>query len=956
MDVRYLDRISEGYKGDLGIEAMKQAKKRIDWICAKSSKGKTILDVGCSQGITSLLLGRSGKIVTGIDTEISRIQYAENDLKKEPELKEKVKFLCDDFLTFPIDQKFDCIIMGGILEHLFDPIPFLEKAEKILEENGRLIVTVPFGINLVSDHKRTYYFTELFDQINKRLVVTDVCFFGGWIGFVADKTCENSGIEINDKFVRELEGNFYYLDSTKQKKISMVMDRNEAIKKKLKVADKEISFLNKKIGELKKKNSSMCHLHSEEMELVKEHYIKQIKLMDNEINRLNMELELIQGKCNEVYNANDEINIEGRPELPTKMFAIEENKEEKLLSGQANSSENYNEVINWGIEYSRNLVNELKAELDEKDRKLEDVETEVGIYKSKIESLARSRKKLSNDLEMYNTLLYRAKRKNETYEKFPEVKFYNWFKRKKEQDVGKVDTIYECLHDENNKELQRKIKYCEEMKSIAEDIPDSNGTRYFGKFNVRIGIIADEFQLETYRDVAETIYFSPKNYKADIDILFITSTWHGLKNDWTGLGRLNEEGGVKEDIRKIIEYHRSKGAKIIFYSKEDPGNYNVFCYIAQQCDYIFTTDIDCVEKYIEDTGNSNVFVLPFAVNPLIHNPIGFEDNMRDEVSFAGTWGYADKYPERNIDMAILFDGVMGTDKPLRIFDRNFYAKNSAYQYPIKYSEHVYPSIEHDILMKMHKLFKWTININSSKYSETMFASRVYELQACGNLIISNFNIGMKKMFPNIFIEFVPHLIKETFDRLTPKKEYELQLEGIRRIYRKETVYHRLDYILNKIGLQEYQQTLEKKILVIVDDKNEKETRKKFEIQSYVNKEIVNLNELDEKMLNAVDMVTYFNNNSFYGKFYLEDMINCFKFADVDFVTKASYYDGDLLIDGVRSNYYNQTPDIYRTIFWKDSYEIKSIIERKPRHTDEKKGYAADNLNYNMNARKTIICQ
>ena len=64
----------------------------------------------------------------------------------------------------------------------------------------------------------------------------------------------------------------------------------------------------------------------------------------------------------------------------------------------------------------------------------------------------------------------------------------------------------------------------------------------------------------------------------------------------------------------------------------------MFLYIAKECDYIFTTDCDCIEKYIKDTGNANVFLLPFAINPHIHNPIGFETHMRDEVIFAGTWG------------------------------------------------------------------------------------------------------------------------------------------------------------------------------------------------------------------------------------------------------------------------------------------------------------------------------
>ena len=82
MDKKLLDRINEAYKGELGEEMKTAARERIFWIC-ENTYGNKILDVGCSQGIVSILLAKDGKDVKGIDIESEQINYAVSELKKE---------------------------------------------------------------------------------------------------------------------------------------------------------------------------------------------------------------------------------------------------------------------------------------------------------------------------------------------------------------------------------------------------------------------------------------------------------------------------------------------------------------------------------------------------------------------------------------------------------------------------------------------------------------------------------------------------------------------------------------------------------------------------------------------------------------------------------------------------------------------------------------------------------
>src|SRR5690625_7867205 len=75
-------------------------------------------------------------------------------------------------------------------------------------------------------------------------------------------------------------------------------------------------------------------------------------------------------------------------------------------------------------------------------------------------------------------------------------------------------------------------------------------------------------------------------------------------------------------IFHMIEFFKKEGVKTVFYSKEDPTNYDYFIDIAQKCDYVFTTAVDMVEQYKKDCNHSNVYVLEFGVNRIYYNPFG----------------------------------------------------------------------------------------------------------------------------------------------------------------------------------------------------------------------------------------------------------------------------------------------------------------------------------------------
>ena len=70
---------------------------------------------------------------------------------------------------------------------------------------------MPFGINDFYDHKRTYYFADLYEKLWERFVVEQVEFFGKWIGYICKNVDLKEGNKdlVNLKLVKSEEKVFY---------------------------------------------------------------------------------------------------------------------------------------------------------------------------------------------------------------------------------------------------------------------------------------------------------------------------------------------------------------------------------------------------------------------------------------------------------------------------------------------------------------------------------------------------------------------------------------------------------------------------------------------------------------------------------------------------------------------------------------------------------------------------
>ena len=102
-------------------------------------EGKRILDIGCASGYFGRELKRDNNTVIGIDISPTLVQEARKNINEAYVLDIENEDWPRDFK----EKKFDLIICAEVIEHLFDQESFLKNVQKILKEEGGLILTTP---------------------------------------------------------------------------------------------------------------------------------------------------------------------------------------------------------------------------------------------------------------------------------------------------------------------------------------------------------------------------------------------------------------------------------------------------------------------------------------------------------------------------------------------------------------------------------------------------------------------------------------------------------------------------------------------------------------------------------------------------------------------------------------------------------------------------------------------
>ena len=341
----------------------------------------------------------------------------------------------------------------------------------------------------------------------------------------------------------------------------------------------------------------------------------------------------------------------------------------------------------------------------------------------------------------------------------------------------------------------------------APDFPDLEAPRVVPARSLLVASILDEFSVRGFEHEWSLVALTPRNWRAALadhsfDLLFVESVWSGQDRSWAGKMAVLKDpaSGPSEELISLVTEFRHNGVPTVFWNKEDPPNYELYINTANLFDYVFTVAEECIPRYLSDLDHDRVYVLPFAAQPKIHNPVSIGERKRD-VAFAGTY-FAQKHPARREQMTTVLDPARSFG--LEIFDRQ--ASNlEKYRWPDRFVSHILGSLTYDQVLMAYKLYKVFVNVNSVPGSSSMCARRIFELSASNTPIVSGESPAIARFFEHDVTQVATELEAQAAYRLLLGGEtYRARLahRALRTVMQHHTTSHRVDEILMRVGLED----------------------------------------------------------------------------------------------------------------------------------------------------------
>lgn len=451
--------------------------------------------------------------------------------------------------------------------------------------------------------------------------------------------------------------------------------------------------------------------------------------------------------------------------------------------------------------------------------------------------------------------------------------------------------------------------------------------------SVKVGTILDTFSELAFAPEWDQVPLKHATWRQQIedsklDLLFVESAWHGSGDSW------RHRVSRPEVLGDLVAHCRSVGIPTVFWNKEDPVHFSDFIATAALFDYVYTTDVNMVAEYVSRLGHSRVSVLPFAAQQSIHNPVrprGWsEESLRDS-AFAGTY-FRHKYPERRQQMDDLIGGAIRAAKKTRgtfdIFSR-FMKTDPNYEFPKQWQQYVRGELTYEQMLTAYRSYRTFLNVNSVVGSPSMCARRIFEITACGTPVVSAPSEAIDAFFPDggVLQAGSEQVAYDTVRALTrsPELRDRLTAVGQRQIWLKNTYTHRVDQILEDVGLgdRKYvrptvsalistnrpqqlehvlagmreQKEVELEILVLthgfepsVDEKAHLESR--FgPVQWLTAEPSVPLGECYNILARAAsgDVVAKIDDDDIYGPYYLFGQLAAMDYSGADIVGKGAHY-------------------------------------------------------------------
>lgn len=387
---------------------------------------------------------------------------------------------------------------------------------------------------------------------------------------------------------------------------------------------------------------------------------------------------------------------------------------------------------------------------------------------------------------------------------------------------------------------------------------------------LRIAAISDTFTNDSFSPECQWVQILPECWLEQMDALqpdlfFLESAWQGKDGKWQG-----QVNYPSPTLITLLSYCHRHHIPVIFRNKEDPVYTDRFMSAARLCDYVFTTDVDCIPKYRAALGHDRVYYLHFAAQPKHYNPIETEERQR-RISFAGS--YYPHYPQRNKNLWDLIQAVKD-DIGIDIYDRNYYVDNTPNKFPSEWAPYIVGNLPYDQIKHAYIGYRYSVNMNSVTQSNSMFARRVFELMLSNTIVLSNYSRGLDQVFGELVVCTDNGLqMAKQIQELEKNDNYrKLRLRALRCVLERHLYADRLDEICSIVFGVHLKPSLPEVTVFCQDG-----THPDVDRQQNVILHAVPFGTRLPENQNA--FVTVFDCNCRYGEYYLEDLLLSTRYSD-----------------------------------------------------------------------------
>lgn len=433
----------------------------------------------------------------------------------------------------------------------------------------------------------------------------------------------------------------------------------------------------------------------------------------------------------------------------------------------------------------------------------------------------------------------------------------------------------------------------------------------FERGHLRVAAIMDDFTRTSMEPECDLLNLTPEGWQKELEdfqphLVFVESAWRGIEGKWH-----STVATVPEELQGIFAWCRENQVPTVFWNKEDPVHFEQFVRVAAEADFVFTTDIDKLGDYALRLGHERVSLLPFGCQPAQHNPIEIGER-REALCFAGSYYW--RYSERMQNLRALVDAA-SPSMPVDIYDRNYGTIDEQVQFPDEYDRFIVGTLGPEEIEIAYKGYKYGLNLNTVKSSQSMFARRVYELLASNTVTVSNYSRAVRLLFGDLVPmsdsedEMRDLLARLSSDRVRTDR---LRALGVRKVLREHTYAHRLDYLVASVTGRQFelvrprvtvviegedlaavkrrvaaaraQVDVEVAVHIVTDSQEVSKWAASEGLAATAGEDLAALR-LADLMAPGTDGIAAFAASDWYGNHYLRDLADAWTYCDSDVVGK-----------------------------------------------------------------------